>query len=82
MNSSHSRRQFLKHSALTAGALALAPGDLLLAQATPKRTAADLVPLGSTGIKLSRLGVARKPSDMHSAGPVRLRLAEQGRKQG
>ena len=65
MNSSHSRRQFLKHSALTAGALALAPGDLLLAQATPKRTAADLVPLGSTGIKLSRLGMGTGSNNGH-----------------
>ena len=57
MNSHYSRRQFLKHSALAAGALALAPGRMLRAQAAAKRTAVDEVTLGQTGLKLSRLGM-------------------------
>jgi predicted aldo/keto reductase-like oxidoreductase len=61
MNSNYSRRRFLKHSTLAAGALALASDDLLRAQsaAAPatKRTAVDVVPLGNTGLKISRLGM-------------------------
>ena len=48
------RRQFLERSAIAAGALTLLPGSLL--GATPaKRTAADQVTLGKTGIRVSRL---------------------------
>ncbi|MGA2554882.1 MAG: aldo/keto reductase [Verrucomicrobiota bacterium] len=57
MNSHFNRRQFLKRSALAAGALALAPAGLLRAQAAAKRTAVDEVILGQTGLKLSRLGM-------------------------
>ena len=57
MNSNYSRRQFLKRSALAAGALALAPDGMLRAQAPAKRTAVDEVTLGKPGIKLSRLGM-------------------------
>ena len=57
MNSHCSRRQFLKRSAFAAGALALAPGGILRAQAAAKRTAVDEVTLGQTGLKLSRLGM-------------------------
>jgi aryl-alcohol dehydrogenase-like predicted oxidoreductase len=54
-NQRYTRRQFLQRSA-SAAALMLAGGPLL-AQSTPaKRTAADQVTLGNTGIKLSRLG--------------------------
>jgi predicted aldo/keto reductase-like oxidoreductase len=61
-----SRRQFLEQSALAAGALALVPGAIAAAQTTApttqpmaagKRTAADQVTLGGTGLKLSRLGI-------------------------
>src|SRR5512137_2123218 len=45
------RRQFLERSAAAAGALLLSP-----AWAAAKRTAVDQVALGSTGLKLSRLG--------------------------
>ena len=48
------RRQFLGQSA-AAAALLLAPSRLT-AQTSAKRTAADQVTLGNTGIKLSRLG--------------------------
>ena len=52
------RRQFLQGSANAAGALLLSPGALTQARATgAKRTAADQVTLGQTGIKLSRLGM-------------------------
>jgi predicted aldo/keto reductase-like oxidoreductase len=57
MNSNYSRRQFLKRSTLAAGALALAPEGVLRAQTPAKRTAADEVPLGKTGLKISRLGM-------------------------
>jgi predicted aldo/keto reductase-like oxidoreductase len=54
-NDRQSRRQFLGHAA-AAGALLLAPGRLLAEALPSKRTAADQVPLGKTGLKLSRLG--------------------------
>jgi predicted aldo/keto reductase-like oxidoreductase len=61
MNSSYSRRDFLKHSTLAAGALALGADGVLRAQpaAAPavKRTAADEVTLGQTGLKITRLGM-------------------------
>jgi predicted aldo/keto reductase-like oxidoreductase len=51
----YTRRQFLKRSA-AAGAMLLAPGPLLATSTPAKRTAADQVTLGKTGLKLSRLG--------------------------
>jgi predicted aldo/keto reductase-like oxidoreductase len=51
------RRQFLQRSALTAGFLAIGPRFAFADDAKPKRTAADQVTLGKTGIKLSRLGM-------------------------
>jgi 1-deoxyxylulose-5-phosphate synthase len=51
----HTRRQFLKSSA-AAGALLLAPVPLPAASTPAKRTAADQVMLGKTGLRLSRLG--------------------------
>jgi aryl-alcohol dehydrogenase-like predicted oxidoreductase len=65
MNAHYSRRHFLKQSAAAAGALALLPGDLLHAQAAPKRTAADLVTLGGTGIQVSRLGMGTGSGNGH-----------------
>jgi hypothetical protein len=59
------RRQFLKRSALAAGAIALAPGGILPARAAAKRTAVDEVTLGHTGIKLSRLGMGTGSSSGH-----------------
>jgi len=53
------RRQFLQTSAALAGAALLPPGALSTARAAAsavKRTAADQVTLGKTGVKLSRLG--------------------------
>jgi predicted aldo/keto reductase-like oxidoreductase len=60
MNTDHlTRRQFLERTALAAGALALATGTAPAAPAAAavKRTAVDQVTLGSTGLKLSRLGI-------------------------
>jgi predicted aldo/keto reductase-like oxidoreductase len=48
------RRQFLERTAGVAGGVLLAP---LAAQAAGKKTAVDLVPLGKTGLKPSRLGI-------------------------
>jgi 1-deoxyxylulose-5-phosphate synthase len=54
---SFNRRQFLQRSALAASMLAVGPGFAFAADPKPKRTAADQVTLGKTGIKLSRLGM-------------------------
>ena len=56
-----SRRQFIKTSAVAAGALLLPPlawaeTNAVAPAGTVKRTAVDQVTLGRTGIKLSRLG--------------------------
>ena len=53
-----SRRQFLQRSLVASGALALGSRGLVSAgyAAVTRRTAADQVTLGNTGIKLSRLG--------------------------
>jgi len=51
------RRQFLQRSALAAGFLSVGPQFAFAADSKPKRTAADQVTLGTTGVKLSRLGM-------------------------
>ena len=54
------RRQFIHASAVLAGAALLSPWGLPESRAATdvvKRTAVDLVTLGKTGIKLSRLGI-------------------------
>ncbi|MGE5297288.1 MAG: aldo/keto reductase [Solirubrobacterales bacterium] len=48
-----SRRQFIERTAAIAGGVMLSP----LAAQTTKRTAADQVPLGKTGLKVSRLSI-------------------------
>src|SRR5437016_13788638 len=60
------RRQFIRSSALAAGALALGPGGILCAKGAPKRTAVDEVTLGNTGIKLSRLGMGTGSANGHT----------------
>jgi predicted aldo/keto reductase-like oxidoreductase len=50
-----SRRHFMRGAAALTGAAMLAP--FASGQAATKRTATDLVTLGNTGIKLSRLGI-------------------------
>ena len=56
------RRKFLQQSALLAGAALVAP-QLLAAPA--KRTAADQVTLGKSGVKLSRLGMGTGTNNGH-----------------
>jgi 1-deoxyxylulose-5-phosphate synthase len=60
-----SRRQFLERSAVAAGALALAPGLLAASATSVRRTAADQVTLGATGLKLSRLGMGTGSNNGH-----------------
>jgi aryl-alcohol dehydrogenase-like predicted oxidoreductase len=52
-----SRRDFIRQSAEVAGAAALTPTLLGAEPSRPVRTAADLVPLGKTGVKMPRLGI-------------------------
>jgi hypothetical protein len=56
MNDRMNRRQFLGASVAAAGTAALVPASLLAGEKAAKRTAVDQVPLGKTGLKLSRLG--------------------------
>jgi predicted aldo/keto reductase-like oxidoreductase len=72
-NKRQSRRQFLQRSA-AAGALLLAPAGLLAEAAAPKRTAADQVTLGKTGLKLSRLGFGTGSNN----GEVQHQLGQDG----
>jgi predicted aldo/keto reductase-like oxidoreductase len=50
------RREFLQRTASLAGVACLTPGLLVAAETPRVRTAVDQVPLGNTGLKLSRLG--------------------------
>ena len=52
-----SRRQFFRQSATLAGTALLAPTIPSAPDAQTRRTAADLVPLGNTGLRISRLGI-------------------------
>ncbi len=49
-----SRREFIERTAAVAGGVLLSP---LAARAAAKKTAVDLVPLGKTGLKPTRLGI-------------------------
>lgn len=51
-----SRRDFLKRTVSLSAAGLLAPGTLAAASSPVARTASDQVPLGETGLKISRLG--------------------------
>ena len=51
------RRDFFKYSIATAGALTLTPIEKFLAQEVKKKYANDIVILGKTGIKVSRLAM-------------------------
>jgi predicted aldo/keto reductase-like oxidoreductase len=60
------RRQFLRNSAVIAGAVWASPWVLPKTLAAPaKRTAVDQVALGKTGIKLSRLGIGTGSNNGH-----------------
>ncbi len=75
-NTRVSRRQFLQESVTAAGALVLGAGPLATARGeTPaRRTAVDQVPLGATGIKLSRLGMGTGSN----SGQVQRELGREG----
>ena len=66
-----SRREFLQRSAVLAGATLAAPQ---LLAAAPKRTAADQVFLGKTGVKISRLGLGTGSA----GGKVQRDLGQEG----
>lgn len=51
------RRDFVKYSITAAGVLTLSPLDKILAQQVKKKYANDIVILGKTGIKVSRLAM-------------------------
>jgi hypothetical protein len=69
------RRQFLQRSVAVTSALVLSPGGLTQARASAaKRTAADQVTLGRTGIKLSRLGMGTGSA----SGQVQCDLGREG----
>jgi len=64
MKNQISRRQFLERSAVAAGAMLFTSGSYAAPPAA-KRTAADQVALGNTGIKLSRLGFGTGSNSGH-----------------
>jgi len=65
------RRQFIERSAAIAGGVLLSP---LVARAAGKKTAVDLVPLGKTGLKPSRLGIGCGTT----SGRVQQELGQEG----
>ena len=65
------RREFIERSAAMAGGVLLSP---LAARAAGKKTAVDLVPLGKTGLKLTRLGIGCGTS----SGRVQQELGQEG----
>ncbi len=65
------RRQFIERTAAVAGGILLSP---LVARAAGKKTAIDQVPLGKTGLKLSRLGIGCGTS----SGRVQQELGQEG----
>jgi len=65
------RREFIERSAAMAGGVLLSP---LAVQAAAKKTAVDLVPLGKTGLKPSRLGIGCGTT----SGRVQQELGQEG----
>jgi predicted aldo/keto reductase-like oxidoreductase len=65
------RRQFIERTAAVAGGILLAPWA---ARAAGKKTAVDLVPLGKTGLKPSRLGIGCGTN----SGRVQKELGQEG----
>ncbi|MBC8096886.1 MAG: aldo/keto reductase [Akkermansiaceae bacterium] len=65
-NKSFTRRDFIRTSAVITGAALLSPWSVPRSfAAATKRTATDQVTLGSTGIKLSRLGIGTGSNNGH-----------------
>lgn len=69
-----SRREFLQRATLSAGAALLAPPVLAAADIAAKRTAADQVALGRTGLRCSRLGIGTGSN----SGRVQRELGREG----
>ena len=67
------RRQFIERTAVVAGGILLSPAARI-AWSGPKRTAVDQVPLGKTGLKLSRLGIGCGTN----SGRVQQELGQEG----
>jgi len=66
-----SRREFIERTAAVAGGVLLSP---LAARAAGKKTAVDLVPLGKTGLKPTRLGIGCGTT----SGRVQQELGQEG----
>ncbi len=56
-NTTITRRQFIGSSAVLTGGVILSGLPIFAAEQSTKRTATDQVPLGKSGVKLSRLGI-------------------------
>lgn len=74
MHNQVSRRHFLQSTAALAGAALFSPQALNAAEKSTKRTAVDQVPLGKTGIKISRLGIGTGSN----SGNVQRALGQEG----
>ncbi|MBP8261810.1 MAG: aldo/keto reductase [Verrucomicrobia bacterium] len=70
-----SRRDFLGQAALLTGAVSLGSGQARAASSdAPRRTAVDQVPLGRTGLRISRLGIGTGSN----SGQVQFALGAEG----
>jgi hypothetical protein len=70
----YSRREFIQRSAIIAGATLATPGLVAAASSATRRTAADQVELGRTGVKISRLGMGTGSNN----GEVQRDLGQEG----
>ncbi|MBN1510186.1 MAG: aldo/keto reductase [Sedimentisphaerales bacterium] len=68
------RRQFIERTAAVAGGILLSPVAARVGWSGPKKTAIDQVPLGKTGIKISRLGIGCGTN----SGRVQQELGQEG----
>lgn len=68
------RRQFIARTAAVAGGILLSPAAARIGWSGPKKTAVDQVPLGKTGLKLSRLGIGCGTN----SGRVQQELGQEG----
>ena len=68
------RRQFIERTAAVAGGILLSPMAARIGWSGPKKTAVDQVPLGKTGLKLSRLGIGCGTN----SGRVQQELGQEG----
>jgi predicted aldo/keto reductase-like oxidoreductase len=68
------RRQFIERTAAVAGGILLSPAMVRIGWSGTKKTAIDQVPLGKTGLKLSRLGIGCGTN----SGRVQAELGQEG----